>query len=272
MRLGRSSFLAAAVSVGLALSAQTASAECNCAVAVAADVAASVQAEVMKADGLYARGDFDGALALYAKAYASTKDAALLYAQGMIHVQLGARDRAKAMFQQYLAASGSLAFRDRVEAQLGILGGATAAVSTGAGKVGGLVGDVGGTVRGTADTTVDTGVGVAGAGVGAVGGVAAGAKGKVKVGRKAGIVLGVIAVAALGAVLVHSISAGVSDDIELDPKFDLGLGLAGVSVGISAIYVAGLTATTAAVGGAPCVGEPASRNAKPVGLAAGFRF
>ncbi len=255
----------ALVSLGLAASARTASAECNCSVAVAGDVAASVQAEVMKADGLYARGDYDAALAIYAKAYGSTKDAALLYAQAMVHVQLGARDKAKALFQQYLSAGGTLAFKDRVDAQLGILGCATAAVSTGARKVGGLVGDVGGVATGTVDGTVDTGVG-------AVGGVAAGAKGKAKIGRKAGIVLGVIAVAALGAVLVHSIAAGVKDDIELDPKFDLGMGIAGVSVGISAIYVAGLTATTTAAAGAPCIGQPASLNAKPVGLAAGFRF
>jgi hypothetical protein len=42
----------------------------------------------------------------------------------------------------------------------------------------------------------------------------------------------------------------VSDSVDIDPKFDLGLGAAGVAVGISAIYVAGLTATTGAVGGA----------------------
>lgn len=69
--------------------------------------------------------------------------------------------------------------------------------------------------------------------------------------------LGVIAIAAIGAVGIHSIAAGVSDDISLDPKFDLGLGIAGVSVGISAIYVGGLTATTAAVAPAMCASIPA---------------
>src|ERR1043165_7108397 len=68
--------------------ARDARAECNC-VAVAGEVAASVQAEVAKADGLYARGDFNGALEIYAKAYASSKDPALLYAQGMANWQLG---------------------------------------------------------------------------------------------------------------------------------------------------------------------------------------
>src|SRR5262245_47683715 len=61
----------------LSLSALDARAECRC-VAVAGDVAAAIQAEVAKADSLYARGDFEGALAIYIKAYATSKDAALL--------------------------------------------------------------------------------------------------------------------------------------------------------------------------------------------------
>src|SRR6188472_2174386 len=58
--------------------ARDARAECNC-VSVAGDVTAAVQAEVAKADGLYARGDFSAALEIYAKAYATSKDSALLY-------------------------------------------------------------------------------------------------------------------------------------------------------------------------------------------------
>jgi hypothetical protein len=246
---------------------------------VAGDVAAGIAVEVAKADTLYAKGDFDGALAIYAKLHASAKESVLLYAQGMAYVQLGARDKAKAMFEAYLAAGGNLAYKDKVQAQMGLVAGATGAVSKGVGAVGGLaggaVGGLGGDVGATGKGAVDTGVGVAGTGVGVAGGVAGGVggelKGKTKIGRKAGIVLGVIAVAALGAVLIHSIAAGVKDDIELDPKFDLGLGLAGVSVGITAIYVGGLTAATGAAAGAPCIGSKAD-NAKPIGLAAGIRF
>jgi len=284
MRLSRLSFaiIPALISLVLAVSARDAQAECNC-VAVAGDVAAAIAADVAKADTLYARGDFGGALAIYAKVHASAKESVLLYAQGMAQLQLGARDKAKALFQAYLAAGGNLAYKDKVDAQMTMLGGATAAVSKGVGAVGGVAGGVVGGVGGAVDPgigaegkgAVDTGVGVAGTGVGAVGGVAAGVggevKGKTKIGRKAGIILGVIAVAALGAVLIHGIAAGVKDDIELDAKFDLGMGIAGVSVGISAIYVAGLTAATGAAAGAPCLGAKAD-NAKPIGLAAGFRF
>lgn len=88
------------IAAALALYGGEARADCNC-VAVAGDVAAAVQAEVARADGLYARGDFSGALALYAKAYASSKDAVLLYAQGMAQWQLGAMARAKASFDAY---------------------------------------------------------------------------------------------------------------------------------------------------------------------------
>src|SRR5688572_15006497 len=64
-------------------------ATCGC-VSVAGEVSAAVLADVAKADLLYVRADFQGALALYAKAYATSKDAALLYAQGMVQWQLGA--------------------------------------------------------------------------------------------------------------------------------------------------------------------------------------
>jgi hypothetical protein len=68
--------------------------------------------------------------------------------------------------------------------------------------------------------------------------------------RGAVIVLGVVAVAALGAVTIHAISAGIKDDIELDAKFDLGLGLSGAAVGATAIYLGGLTAAVGTVGAA----------------------
>jgi hypothetical protein len=239
----RAVLLSLVASVALA---GTANAECRC-MAVAADVAASVKADAMMADNLYAKGDFNGALALYAKAYGTSKDAALLYAQGMCEWQLNLADKAKAHFQAYLSAGGTLAYRDRVEANLKDIGagvgaavGGTAAVATTVGHGAlGLGEHVGGTVGGA----VDTGVGVTGT---VAGGVAAEAK-PPKVGHTAGIVLGVIAIAAIGAVGIHSIAAGVSDDISLDAKFDLGLGVTGVAVGISAIYVAGLTAATASV-------------------------
>jgi hypothetical protein len=215
-------------------------AECNC-VAVAGDVAASVQAEVAKADGLYARGDFSAALEIYAKAYATSKDSALLYAQGMANWQLGANAKAKELLSAYVSAGGI--YKDRAQAHLSSIGAgisATAAVATNAG---GRLGDLGGGVVGGTVGGVEGGVG---AGADVVGGVKGNVEGKAKVGHKAGVILGVIAIAAIATVGIHSIAAGVSDNIELDPKFDLGLGIAGVSVGISAFYVAGLTAATAA--------------------------
>ena len=234
-------------------STSDADAECNC-VAVAGDVAAAIQAEVAKADGLYARGDFNGALAIYVKAYGTSKDAALLYAQGMAHWQLGASAEAKAKLEAYLKAGGNLAYRDRAEASIkgigaGVAAGVGAGVGVGRGAVG-AVGGLGADVGGAA-------VGGVGAGVGAGVGVASDVKPK-KPGKKVGIVLGVIAIAAIGAVGIHSIAAGVSADVELDPKFDLGLGVAGVAVGISAIYVAGIT--TAAASAPPvCASLPAGK-------------
>jgi hypothetical protein len=244
------------VSAALSLHAGAARAECNC-VAVAGDVAAAIQAEVAKADGLYARGDFKAALDIYVHAYASSKDAALLYAQGMASWQLGMKDRAKASFEAYLAAGGSLLYKDRVEAHLRGLGGGAAAGGVGlvgsvAGGLGHAVGGVDGATGGAIGGVGGLGIGAVGAaahgvdgGVGMVGGVATDLKPK-KPGRTVGIVLGVVAIAAIGAVGIHSIAAGVSSDIELDPKFDLGLGISGVAVGISAIYVAGITTAVAA--------------------------
>ncbi len=244
----------------LAASAQTARAECSC-VAVAGDVAAAIQAEIAQADGLYARGDFNGALAIYARVYASAKEPVLLYAQAMAKWQLGMSADAKALFQQYLSAGGALAYKDRAEVALGKIGAGVTATAGGVvggavGVGGGLVGAVSTGVRG-ADPDLHAGAGAVGApvgmGVGAVGSLGNEAKGKVKVGKTAGIVLGVIAIGAIGAVGIHAIAAGIKDDISLDAKFDLGLGITGVAVGISAIYVGGLTAATGAVGAA-CAG------------------
>lgn len=236
-----------------------ANAECNC-VAVAGDVTGAIQAEVAKADSLYARGDFNGALTIYAKAYASTKEPVLLYAQGMAQWQLGASAKAKELLSAYITAGGALTYKDRAEAGLaGIGAGVTAAVSTTGGK---LVGDL----RGTGGAAVGAGAGVGGE---VVGGVEGQVQAKTKVGHKAGVILGVIAVAAIGAVAVHGIAAGVSADIELDPKFDIGMGVAGVAVGVSAFYVAGLTAATAAT--PKCVAGPMMLHGGG-GVAAAMRF
>lgn len=238
-----------AVLVGTLSLARDARAECNC-VAVAGEVAASVQAEVAKADGLYARGDFNGALEIYAKAYASSKDPALLYAQGMAHWQLGANAKAKELLSAYVSAGGALTYKDRAQAHLASIGAGLSATEATMGHVGGKLGDVGGGVAsgvGAVGGGVAGGVeGGVGAGVDAAGNLKGNVDNKVKVGHTAGVVLGVIAIAAIATVGIHSIAAGVSDNISLDPKFDIGMGIAGVSVGISAIYVAGLTATAAA--------------------------
>lgn len=265
-------------------SSRSASAEdCNC-LAVAGDVAAAIQAEVAKADNLYMRGDFAAAATIYVNAYATSKDASLLFAQGMAFWQLGDKVKAKGAFQAYLAVKGELAYRARAEAAIAALGGAGGGVVAGTvggvgrlggGLVGGATGAVGG-VGGAAVGGVETGVN---AGVSGVGDLRGKVEGKAKIGRKAGIVLGVIAIAAIGVVGIHSIAAGVSADIELDPKFDLGLGVTGVAVGITAIYVGGLTAATGAVG-ATCITSLPAR--KPIvapyatngggGLAAAMTF
>jgi hypothetical protein len=247
--------------------------QCKC-LAIAADVAAAIQAEVARADGLYARGDFSGALAIYAKLHATAKDPVLLYAQAMAKWQLGATAEAKALFQAYLAVGGTLAYRDRAEASLRDLGvsvgGAVGAVG---GVAGGVVGGVGGVVGGVGGVGSLGGVagGVVGGGVGAVGtvgDVGLGVAGKVtakpkKVAKGAAVLLGVVAVAAIGAVAIHGIAAGIKDDISLDAKFDLGLGLTGVTVGATAIYLGGLTVAAGAVGGAVggvrCASLPAKK-------------
>jgi hypothetical protein len=73
-----------------------------------------------------------------------------------------------------------------------------------------------------------------------------------KVAKGAAIVLGIVAVGALGAVSIHGLGS-LKDDVEFDGKFGLGLGLSGVVVGGTAIYLWGLTAATAATASAPCL-------------------
>ncbi len=261
--------------------------QCRC-LAIAADVPAAIAAEVAKADGLYARGDFSGALAIYARLHATVKDPALLYAQAMAKWQLGATADARALLQAYLAAGGALAYRARAEADLRDLGGGVAGAVGGAvGGVGGAIGGVGGAVGGIGGAVVGTGGAVGGGVVGGVaGGVDAGlgVAGKVtakpkKVAKGAAILLGVVAVAAVGAVAIHGIAAGLEEDIELDAKFDLGLGLTGVAVGATAFYLSGLTVAAGAAGALNCASLPAR---KPIvapiavrgggGLATAIRF
>jgi len=228
--------------------------ECRC-LAIAGDLPGALQAEIARADGLYTRGDFSGALDIYARAYASVKEPVLLYAQAMAKWQLGATADARALFQAYLGAGGVLAYRDRAELGLRALGGPVG------GAVGGVVGGVGGVVGGVGRIGGGVVGGVAGgvrggvdAGVGTVGGVTAKPK---KIAKGAAVVLGVVAVAALGALAIHGIAAGIKDDISLDAKFDLSMGLTGVTVGITALYVGSLTVATGAAAGAagavPCV-------------------
>lgn len=209
--------------------------------AVAMVVPAAVQADVMKADNLYARGEFQAALDIYAKAHAQAKAPALLYAQAMARLRLGASAEAKAMFEAYLNSAGSLKYRDQVEGNVadlraGVAGGVGAWTGTVGTGVGGAV-DAGGEVTGTVRSGVDAGLGVT-------------ARAKPpKVAKGAAVVLGVVAVAAVGVVAAQSIRGGISDEIDLDfdPKFHPGLGLTGAAVGVTAIYLYGLTASTGSV-------------------------
>lgn len=238
----------------LAANARMASAECNC-VSVAAEVAASIQADVAKADGLYARGDFAAAAAAYAKAHAKAPDPELQFAQGMALWMSGNLDDAKVQLAAYVGASGSLAFKAKAEAAIdqieaGVVGGVVA----GAGAAGGAAAGALGGAMGNPAGEVDGAVGA----VGGVGGAALGATGMVdrpkppKVAKGAAIVLGIVAVGAIGAVGIHGIGS-LKDDVEFDTKFGLGLGLSGVVVGGTAIYLWGLTAAAGATASAPCL-------------------
>jgi hypothetical protein len=248
-------------------SAALADNDCRC-LAVAGDIVGAVQAEIAQADSLYARADYSAALAIYMRAYDSSRDSTLLYAQAMAQWQLGGREEAKALFQKYLSAGGSLRYKARAEAAYKDLGG----------RVGGAVGSVVGGTLGLANNVTG---GITGEVTGDVSGTVTGVTGEVrgridqdvkppKVAKGAAIVLGVVAIAAVGVVGIHSIAAGVSSDIELDAKFDLGLGLTGVTVGITAIYLGGLTAATATAGSLHCATpRPRTPLVAPIALPGG---
>ncbi len=277
----------AALGLALVASAAPAAAECDClALAVAADVSASIQAEVARADGLYVRGDFAAAAAAYAKAHARAPDAELLYAQGIALWKAGELENARASLKAYLAAGGTLAFRAQAEAALdhldaggGVVAGTTGAAGGVLGAVRRPVGEVGGAVGGLGGAAVGT-VGAVGAtGVGVVGGVT----GQIdkprpkRLAKGAAILLGVVAVGAVGAVGIHGIGA-MDADVDFDTKFGLGLGLSGVVVGGTAIYLWGLTAATTATASAPCLADQKKTLITPFatsdggGLAAVGRF
>src|SRR5665647_1373022 len=132
----RAARLSSVVFVSLLLSSQlvVADDDCKC-LAVAGDVSGAIQVDVARADSLYSRGDFEGAGALYAKAYAQGKVSVLLYAQGMAKWRSGANDQARALFDAYLKAGGTLAYRAKAEAYVRDLGGPSVT-----GTVGGAVG------------------------------------------------------------------------------------------------------------------------------------
>jgi hypothetical protein len=87
-----------------------------------------------------------------------------------------------------------------------------------------------------------------------VGGVTAKAQKPKKVAKGAAILLGVVAVAAVAVVGYNSIHARRYESVEFDQSSNLGLGVAGVAVGGTAIYLWGLTAATGATG-ATCLTE-----------------
>ena len=231
------------------LAAPSVRAECDC-LSIAAEVPAAAQTIAMEADNLYARGEIRAALSAYVRGFDASKDATFLYAQARCHARLGDAAKARALLKQYLAASGTLRYKTDAEAVLA----GKVAVGADAGTA------VTGTVGGVGRRTVG-GVGAAaGAGVGAAGGVAGtavSASGDLagsltaqaeppRVAKGAAILLGVVAVAAVGAVAVQSISAGVSEDVEFDTKFNLSLGVTGAVVGGTAVYLYGLKAASSA--------------------------
>lgn len=281
-------------SMALVVLAREVSAECRC-VSVAADVSAEARAQVMKADNLFATGEYAGALEIYADAYATSRAPALLYAQGHAHWQLGNAADAKASFEAYLAAGAGGTVKYGAPARAAL---AEISSEVDAGVVGGVAGGLRGglttgrDVAGDAKGRVGVGAGAVGAGVGTgVGaGVGAGAdlagsvRGKAKppkVAKGAAMLLGVVAVAAVGAVAIQSISAGIKDDIDFDTKFNLSLGVTGAVVGGTAIYLWGLTAAAGATAGGVDCGALVRRPSKVIapvahrggaGVAAAFTF
>lgn len=212
---------------------------CNClALAVAAEVDAAIQAEVARADGLYVRGDFAGAAAAYAAAHSRAPDPELVFAQGVATWRAGDVDGARASLGAYLQGGDMLAFSAQAQAALDAI----------EGRGGGVGGFVGGTAAAVG--------GVGATGVGVVGGVTGAVdrpKPK-KLAKGAAIVLGIVAVGAVGAVGIHGIGS-MADDVEFDTKFGLGMGVSGVVVGGTAVYLWGLTAATGAAASAPCLSD-----------------
>lgn len=241
--------------VGIIMLAMTtyalrAEAECNC-VSISADVGAAVQGAAIKADNLFARGEYDAALDLYVQGFDASSEAVFLYAQAQCLWNLGRAGEAELRFQKYLGAGGTLKYKARAEAALrdidaGVTVGLGAVGKVGVGAVRGVGGLVGGAVKGTTDVAVDAGTGL--------GGSLRKTVKPPKVAKGAAIVLGVVAVVAVGAFSVQGIQAGFSDDVDFDKRFGLSMGLTGAVVGGTAVYLWGLTAVApAATGALPCV-------------------
>lgn len=260
-----------------------AEADCNC-VSIASDVGAAVRGAAIKADNLFALGDYAAALALYADGFEASGEAVFLYAQAQCQWSLGMAAEAEALFRQYLSASGTLKYKARAELALRDIGagvttalGATARVGVDAAR--GVTGRLGGVVEGT----VGAGVGTVGAGVGtgvALGGELRKKAKPPKVAKGAAILLGVVAVGAVAAFSIQGIHAGFSDDVDFDKRFGLSMGIGGAVVGGTAIYLWGLTAVAPVAAGAiPCAQiEKPRKMIAPIayqnggGVAAAFSF
>lgn len=128
--------------------ADTAKGSASAKVTIKADVQASGQAKAAAADALYAKGEYEAALTAYGEGFAASRDAAFVYAMAECHKALGHKDEAKAMFEMYLAASGSatLKYEAQAKSELGIA----------AEGAKGTVGKVTGKVKDTAKKTVFT--------------------------------------------------------------------------------------------------------------------
>lgn len=120
------------------VAADTVKGSASAQVTIKADVQAAGQAKAAAADALYAKGEFEAALVAYGEGFAATRDAAFVYAMAECHKALGHKDEAKAMFEMYLAASGSatLKYESQAKAELGIAAeGAKGTVGKVTGKV-----------------------------------------------------------------------------------------------------------------------------------------
>jgi hypothetical protein len=226
-----------------------AEADCNC-VSIASDVGAAMQGLAIKADNLYARGEYAAALRLYADGFAVAGESVFLYAQAQCQWHLGNAAEAEVLFERYLSASGTLKYKARAEAAMRDIG---AGVTTALGATVRLGGDVAGGITGRLGGAVQ---GVTGVGVGTGAALGVGLQKKVKppkIAKGAAILLGVVAVGAVGALSVQGIQAGFSDDVDFDKRFGLGMGLTGAVVGGTALYLWGLTAVAPVAAGAlPC--------------------